>query len=339
MVSGGTCRNEIRPSHTSGSSSSCRATRHYNSRNNNTNTRSRSENNLSSPGLLRRINLVASSRRTLYTMGSFVILVLLGLSVGIATTTHMTDDLGTASEAEAESPIRARSSAPKFNKFVAVEDELLAEGQSGPHPSSVVKRTPQLSSFSLNDIVDNNYRAERWNGTWVSDTEYAYRNREGSLALLSVVTGQSRILVPADVMDKPARVFKFWPSPDLKYVLLAFRPQKLFRHSFIAAYDVYNVETGDRIKLQPSEATLRRLAPPGGPGGPGGPPGGGPPQGGPPGGGGGPGGGRPPPDFQLPLMLAQWAPTGSSLAYVFSNNIFYRATPEGTDVPITDSGE
>ena len=29
--------------------------------------------------------------------------------------------------------------------------------------------------FSLQDIVKNEFSAERWNGTWVSDDEFAYR--------------------------------------------------------------------------------------------------------------------------------------------------------------------
>lgn len=211
------------------------------------------------------------------------------------------------------------------------------------------KRAPQgfRDSFSLEEIVDNVFTAESWNGTWVSDTEYAYRNPEGGLALLSVVSGQSRTIVPASVMSGSARVFRFWVSADLKFVLLAMRPQKLFRHSFIAIYDIYNIATGERTKLQPSKEILESLRPPGGPpgggpggGGPGNGPPPGPPQGGPGGPGGGPGGpgGAPRGPPQLPLMYAEWAPTGSGIAYVFSNNIFYRRDPTSEDVTITESG-
>ncbi len=69
-------------------------------------------------------------------------------------------------------------------------------------------------------MVGNLYRASSWNGTWVSDTEYAYRNREG-LQLLSVVTGRSQTLVPPEVMADD--VFRYWLSPDQEYVLLAIR--------------------------------------------------------------------------------------------------------------------
>ena len=93
------------------------------------------------------------------------------------------------------------------------------------------------------------------------------------------------------------------------------------------------MRTGRRTKLQPSEALVRQLGPPGrgGPGGPGGGPSG---PGGPQGGQGQ--GRRAPP--QLPLLYATWSPSGHSLAYVFSNNIFYRKSPESEDVAMTTSG-
>ena len=184
-------------------------------------------------------------------------------------------------------------------------------------------------SFFLDEIVQSAFRPERWNGTWVSDTEYAYKNGRGELALFSVVSGQSSSLVPASVLQNP-RVFRYWLSPDQQYLLMAINPQKLFRHSFIAVYDVYNIRTGERIKLQPSRATLRAALGPPSQG-----PGGGPPDDGPPRGPGGPGGSGPP---QFPLLYAAWSETGHSLAYVFSNNIFYRQSPESADVVITTTG-
>lgn len=178
------------------------------------------------------------------------------------------------------------------------------------------------SSFSLPDIVNNEYSAERWNGTWISDVEFAYRNRQGDLAILSIVDQKSQIIVPSRIMLRPERVFKFWVSPDKQFVMLALRPQKLFRHSFIAMYDIYNVATGERTPLQPSDLPDGSIP------GFGGDQGQGPQQS---------GGGRRRPQ-QLPLMYATWSPSGHSLAYVFANNIYYRATPSSPDFPVTSSG-
>ena len=168
-------------------------------------------------------HLVASSRRTLYVMGTTALIFVIGLSIGLA-----------SSQTTTSNGQQEEGGEPYFNPYVAVEgydDDQASEGQTS---KVVKKRAPQSrQSFSLGEIVDNKYSAESWNGTWVSDSEYAYRNLEGGLALLNVVTGQSRTIVPSRAMNNPARVFRFWVSADLNFVLLASRPQKLFRHSFM----------------------------------------------------------------------------------------------------------
>lgn len=244
------------------------------------------------------------TKRRLAFSGLVAFITLIGLSVGASTA----NDEDTVSHHKVKrEPQRGQNSFGRAGGFSAKE------------------------TFTLQEIVDFVYRSDRWNGTWVSDTEYAYRNRDGDLNLFSVVTGQSSNLVPSSVLDEP-RVFRYWLSPDQQYLLMAFRPQKLFRHSFIALYDVYNIRTGQRTKLQPDESLLRQFGGgSGGPGGPGGEDGRGPnPQG---------LGGEPPRGPpQLPLLFATWSPEGHSLAYVFSNNIFYRATPESKDIPVSTSG-
>ena len=97
-------------------------------------------------------------------------------------------------------------------KSIAVDEEMLLEHdnenlslvkrtalpephRSIPQPQRFRPRQRQLnnfgsglkSSFSLAEIVNNEYSAERWNGTWISDTEFAYRNRQGDLAILRLV--------------------------------------------------------------------------------------------------------------------------------------------------------
>ena len=158
-------------------------------------------------------------------MGTTALIFVIGLSIGLASSQTSSNGHGASGVQQQE------DGEPYFNPYVAVEGyDDDQEGQT----KVVKKRAPQSrQSFSLEEIVDNVYSAESWNGTWVSDSEYAYRNLEGGLALLNVVTGQSRTIVPSRAMNSPARVFRFWVSADLNFVLLASRPQKLFRHSFM----------------------------------------------------------------------------------------------------------
>jgi dipeptidyl-peptidase-4 len=265
------------------------------------------------------------SRRRVYTLGLAGLAVVAVVAVTLGVSIRSND---------------GKNSGPKFEARVWPEE-----------PASVkVKRNPQFgfskTPFNLQEILDNNFQSETWNGSWVSDTQYVYKDEDSSLVLVNARSGTTRTIVPGSVMRDP-RVFRFKLSPDLRFVMLAFRPQRLFRHSFLAQYDVYNIQTGRRSKLQPDlDQLLRALGGPafGGPGGGGGGGGGGPPpppgggrggpQGPPPGGlGGGPNG---PP--QLPLELAMWGPTGSSIAYVFGANIYYRQDPDSADIMITTTG-
>ena len=171
-------------------------------------------------------HLVASSRRTLYVMGTTALIFVIGLSIGLASSQTATTSNGHGGGGGVLQQQKEEGGEPYFNPYVAVE------GYDNEGQTSKVKRQSR-ESFSLEEIVNNVYSAESWNGTWVSDSEYAYRNLEGGLALLNVVTGQSRTIVPSRAMNSPARVFRFWVSADLNFVLLASRPQKLFRHSFM----------------------------------------------------------------------------------------------------------
>ena len=98
-------------------------------------------------------------------------------------------------------------------------------------PSNRGKRNPQFSRnnfktpFNLQEILDNNFNSETWNGTWVSDTQYVYRDVDESLIMVSAGGGGGRVIVPGNIMRDP-RVFRFKLSPDQKYVMLAFRPQR-----------------------------------------------------------------------------------------------------------------
>merc|ERR1719436_1915181 len=203
--------------------------------------------------------------------------------------------------------LSSESNKPKFEAQFWPETEENYEDI----PGSRGKRNPQFSRnnfktrFNLQEILDNNYSSETWNGTWVSDSQYVYRDVDESLVMVDAAGGPGRVIVPGRVMRSP-RVFRFKLSPDQKYVMLAFRPQRLFRHSFLAQYDLYNIATGQRTKLQPDlDALIKQL------GGPAPPP--------------LPRGQSPP---QLPVEFAMWGPRGASIAYVFGANIYYRETPE-----------
>ena len=107
---------------------------------------------------------VVSSRRTL--LGTMALIFIIGLTIGLASSQQQQQTFG-------HSDLTQSVLEPYSNPFVAYEDDQ--EGQT----KIVKKRAPQggaRESFTLSEIVDNQFSAESWNGTWVSDNEYAYRN-------------------------------------------------------------------------------------------------------------------------------------------------------------------
>ena len=75
------------------------------------------------------------------------------------------------------------------------------------------KRNPQFSSgnfktpFNLQEILDNNFSSETWNGSWVSESQYVYRDVDESLVMVDAAGGPGRVIVPGRVMRSP-RVFR-----------------------------------------------------------------------------------------------------------------------------------
>merc|ERR1719203_1030630 len=78
--------------------------------------------------------------------------------------------------------LSTESNKPKFEAQFWPETEENYEDI----PANRGKRNPQFSRnnfktpFNLQEILDNNYSSETWNGTWVSDTQYVYRDVDES---------------------------------------------------------------------------------------------------------------------------------------------------------------
>ncbi|KAJ9586413.1 hypothetical protein L9F63_019942, partial [Diploptera punctata] len=114
--------------------------------------------------------------------------------------------------------------------------EKHAEAMKSSDSSSYAK------SISLQDVVEGKYSARTFNGTWVSDTEFFYRNEQGDGLLYDASTKTPAVVIPSDSLfsEQP---FNLELSADRKYLLIAHNYRKIFRHSFLANYDIINLET------------------------------------------------------------------------------------------------
>ncbi|XP_022916114.1 inactive dipeptidyl peptidase 10 isoform X2 [Onthophagus taurus] len=159
--------------------------------------------------------------------------------------------------------------------------------------TSVVLLTPpdegprvKGTRFKLQDILSHDFQPLRFNGTWVSDEEIIFKDQWGGISLMHIGNLTIKPLMSNHTYSRLNAV-TFQLSPDKKYLLLAQNVQKLFRHSYLAQYVVYDIQTGNDFPLRPSPEV----------------------------------------DEHPFLLLAMWAPRGEALVMVQNYDIYYRPAP------------
>uniref|UniRef100_A0AAG5DCG6 Venom dipeptidyl peptidase 4 n=1 Tax=Anopheles atroparvus TaxID=41427 RepID=A0AAG5DCG6_ANOAO len=100
----------------------------------------------------------------------------------------------------------------------------------------------------LQDIIDGEYAPKKLNGSWIGPDEFLYQNHWGEISLLSMNNLSERVLMSNTTLKTLAPV-KFSISADRRYLLLAQNEKRLFRHSYLAQYTVYDITTSETIQL------------------------------------------------------------------------------------------
>uniref|UniRef100_A0A1A9ZFA6 Venom dipeptidyl peptidase 4 n=1 Tax=Glossina pallidipes TaxID=7398 RepID=A0A1A9ZFA6_GLOPL len=88
--------------------------------------------------------------------------------------------------------------------------------------------------IKLQEIVDGLFMPQKSNGTWINDEEFLYQDRWGRICLL----------------NKTLSSHTFSISADKRYLLLSHNVNRLFRHSFLAQYILFDIQTSESIKLK-----------------------------------------------------------------------------------------
>lgn len=95
-------------------------------------------------------------------------------------------------------------------------------------------------SFTLEDAFNSTLKPKSASLEWISDHEYLSKSG-GSVFLQDVLTGQSSVFLSQDKFDeKDADDYQL--SADRKYVAFMSNHSKMWRHSFLASYSLYDRE-------------------------------------------------------------------------------------------------
>ncbi|XP_050438092.1 venom dipeptidyl peptidase 4 isoform X2 [Adelges cooleyi] len=141
-----------------------------------------------------------------------------------------------------------------------------------------------IETLEFLKLMNGGYEPNLFNGTWVSDAEILMKDDDGHIVLLDVRNSNKTILASNNTQNV-AKCFHYELSADKEYLLIAYHYRKVYRHSFIANYDLINVKTGEQETLLAKSSNNITKA--------------------------------------RDLQLAKWSPVGQGLALVEQNNIFY----------------
>ncbi|XP_012223654.1 venom dipeptidyl peptidase 4 isoform X2 [Linepithema humile] len=99
--------------------------------------------------------------------------------------------------------------------------------------------------FTLEEIYLHLYQSSGFNGTWVSDREIMVADFDTSdITVYNVVTGKNRRIFDGWNLPLPYKFSTVAFSADNQYILFGYNIRKVFRHSTVRSYVVYNINNG-----------------------------------------------------------------------------------------------
>ncbi|GAB0093447.1 venom dipeptidyl peptidase 4 [Sergentomyia squamirostris] len=106
------------------------------------------------------------------------------------------------------------------------------------------RKSRQLTQVPLKfqDVIGGSIFPQRsFNGTWMTGSEFLYRNSQGDYNIYNVVDNSHRLfLARADLSGWTGASYTF--SGDYTKVLVRYAVRSIFRHSTVAKFAVYNIE-------------------------------------------------------------------------------------------------
>ncbi|XP_037044389.1 venom dipeptidyl peptidase 4-like isoform X1 [Bradysia coprophila] len=98
--------------------------------------------------------------------------------------------------------------------------------------------------FEFDDIFPSRFSFRGFNGSWISDDQFIFRS--GDLQAYNVTAENAEFFLEASVLSRyPTYTF----SADYKKILNRYDVTSIFRHSIVARYRIYDIESGNEYSI------------------------------------------------------------------------------------------
>uniref|UniRef100_A0AAV2K0Y0 Uncharacterized protein n=1 Tax=Knipowitschia caucasica TaxID=637954 RepID=A0AAV2K0Y0_KNICA len=113
---------------------------------------------------------------------------------------------------------------------------------------------PCVVPLTVNDLFDPSFQIHDPEAKWINDEEIIFRSWDGNVWKANVHNNETLLLLK-NTTFATFKASKFWVSPDLGFVLLAYDLRPVFQKSFLASYLIYNLYTREVRELNPPEVS------------------------------------------------------------------------------------
>ncbi|XP_024864521.1 inactive dipeptidyl peptidase 10 isoform X2 [Kryptolebias marmoratus] len=113
---------------------------------------------------------------------------------------------------------------------------------------------PFCSQLTLDDLFERTFQIHDPEATWISASEVVFRSWDGDVFKVDTSSNETDLLL-RNTTFTTFKATKFAVSPDKNFVLLAYDVKRVYRHSFLASYLIYNLHTREVRELNPPEVS------------------------------------------------------------------------------------
>ncbi|KXJ68755.1 hypothetical protein RP20_CCG001850 [Aedes albopictus] len=117
----------------------------------------------------------------------------------------------------------------------------------------VLRQIQELKDFQLDEVVPNTFSQRGFNGSWLSDKEFIYRNSNGDYAKYNVESQSETVVLKASSLAKWSGVSITFIRPDVDKALIRYATKKIFRHSTLSKFVVLDIKSGNTYDVGNAE--------------------------------------------------------------------------------------